>query len=78
MMMNLTNLGKMILFFALILFIVGGFLYFFGKISGIPRFPGDIYYRKGNFTFYFPLGAAIIISIILTVLLNLIFLFLRR
>jgi hypothetical protein len=35
---------------------------------GLPlfRLPGDIYVRRGNFTFYFPLTTSIILSIILT------------
>jgi len=76
--MDLTNLGKMIIFFALILFIVGGLLYLLGRIPGPPRFPGDIYYKRGNFTFYFPLGASIFISLVLTILLNLIIFLFRR
>ncbi|MDD4170570.1 MAG: DUF2905 domain-containing protein [Desulfotomaculaceae bacterium] len=32
--------------------------------------PGDIYIRKGNFTFYFPLVTCLIISIILTLIFN--------
>ena len=37
---------------------------------GIPfgRFPGDIYVRRGNFSFYFPLATSLIVSIVLTVL----------
>jgi hypothetical protein len=37
---------------------------------GIPfgRFPGDIYVRRGNFSFYFPLVTSLIVSILLTVL----------
>jgi hypothetical protein len=40
---------------------------------GVPigRFPGDIYVRRGNFSFYFPLATSIILSIVLTVLLAL-------
>jgi hypothetical protein len=40
---------------------------------GIPfgRFPGDIYVRRGNFSFYFPLATSLIVSILLTVLLAL-------
>jgi Protein of unknown function (DUF2905) len=36
---------------------------------GIPfgRFPGDIYVRRGNFSFYFPLATSLIVSILLTV-----------
>jgi hypothetical protein len=35
---------------------------------GLPlfRLPGDIYIRRGSFTFYFPLTTSIILSIILT------------
>ena len=38
---------------------------------GVPfgRLPGDIYVRRGNFSFYFPLATSIILSIILTLLL---------
>ncbi|MDI6689442.1 MAG: DUF2905 domain-containing protein [Actinomycetota bacterium] len=76
--MDLQSLGKIILLFGLILFITGGLLYFFGKGLGLQRFPGDILYRRGNFTFYFPLGACILISIVLTILLNLLFLLMRH
>jgi Protein of unknown function (DUF2905) len=43
---------------------------------GVPfgRLPGDIVYRRGNATFYFPLVTSIVVSVILT----LIFAFLRR
>jgi hypothetical protein len=43
---------------------------------GVPlgRLPGDIYVRRGAFSFYFPLMTSIILSIILT----LIFAFFRR
>ena len=40
---------------------------------GIPigRLPGDIYVRRGNFSFYFPLATSIILSILLTLVLAL-------
>jgi len=43
---------------------------------GLPlgRLPGDIYVRRGSFSFYFPLTTSVVLSIILT----LIFAFLRR
>lgn len=34
----------------------------------LGKLPGDIVYRKGNFTFYFPLGTSIVISLLLTFL----------
>jgi len=43
---------------------------------GVPfgRLPGDIYIRRGSFSFYFPLATSIILSIVLTLL----FAFFRR
>jgi hypothetical protein len=37
---------------------------------GVPlgRLPGDVVIRRGNATFYFPLGTSIIVSVVLTVL----------
>jgi Protein of unknown function (DUF2905) len=37
---------------------------------GLPigRLPGDIYVKRGNFSFYFPLATSIILSIILTLI----------
>jgi hypothetical protein len=36
---------------------------------GIGRLPGDFVFRRGNFTFYFPLMTSVLISIALTVIL---------
>ena len=37
---------------------------------GVPlgRLPGDVVIRRGNATFYFPLGTSILVSVVLTVL----------
>jgi DUF2905 family protein len=42
-------------------------------MAGLPigRLPGDISFRRGNTTVYFPLATSIILSIILTLLLAL-------
>jgi hypothetical protein len=43
---------------------------------GVPlgRLPGDVSYRRGNFSFHFPIVTSIVVSIILTLL----FSFFRR
>jgi hypothetical protein len=38
-------------------------------LSRIGRLPGDIYVRRGNFTLYFPMTTAILISIALSLIL---------
>ncbi len=70
--MEIGNIGKMIIGIGIVTIIVGLALMLGGKI-GLGRLPGDILIRRGNFTFYFPLVTGIIISIILTIILNLIF-----
>jgi Protein of unknown function (DUF2905) len=45
-------------------------------LVGIPfgRLPGDLVYRRGNFTTYVPIGTSIVLSVLLTLL----FVLLRR
>ena len=63
----------------IILFIVGGLVWFGARI-GIPlgRLPGDIHLEGQNVSFHFPLASSIIVSIILTVLLNVVLRFLNK
>ncbi len=62
--------GKLLVLIGLITILLGVFLMLIPKISHLGRLPGDIYIKKGNFTFYFPLATSIILSIILTIILN--------
>lgn len=41
-------------------------------MAGVPlgRLPGDFTVRRGSFTFYFPLATSVIVSILLTLLLQ--------
>jgi hypothetical protein len=66
----MPDLGKLLLFFGLILVVAGLVLVLFGRMN-IPlgRFPGDIVYRGKNTTFYFPLATSILLSVVLSVVL---------
>lgn len=66
------GMGKMLIFFGLILVAIGVFILLGGKL-GLGRLPGDIYINKGNVVFYFPIVTTILLSLILTVILNLFF-----
>lgn len=69
MMDGFFTLGRLFLFLG-ILFIIIGLVFLLGsKIPHIGRLPGDIYIRRDNFVFYFPLTTSILISLILTLLL---------
>lgn len=67
------NIGRILMITGAILFVVGLALTVLGPM-GLGRLPGDIVYRRGNFTLYFP----IVTSILLSIALSLILWFLRR
>lgn len=69
--MNIEPFGKAIIGFGILLIIVG-VIVTIGSKFGIGKLPGDIYLKRGNFSFYFPIVTSIIISIVLTIVLNLI------
>jgi hypothetical protein len=64
----LPSLGKLLIFLGLGIFLLGLILTFAGRFAFLGRLPGDIFYRKGNFTLYFPLATSIVLSLILTLL----------
>jgi len=62
-------LGKTLIVIGLVVAAIGVVLTLAGRIPWLGRLPGDIYIKRENFTFYFPLATSIIISIILTLVL---------
>ncbi|MDW7672029.1 MAG: DUF2905 family protein [Bacillota bacterium] len=72
--MNMPPLGRMLITAGIVL-LIAGLLVTLGGRLGLGKLPGDFLFRRGNATFYFPLATSIIISLLLTLLLNL---FLRR
>ena len=67
-----SSLGKMLIVIGVVIVIIGAVLLLGPKVPWLGRLPGDFSYRWKNFTFYFPLGTSILISIVLTLILWLI------
>ena len=67
----MADMAKIFIFIGGVMMAIGVALYFFGKIPGFGKFPGDIFIKKENFTFYFPVTTSILISIILSLVLML-------
>ncbi len=63
-------MGNFLIIFGVLIVVLGIILNLLGKY-GFPHLPGDILNQKGSFTFYFPIVTTIVISIILTVVINL-------
>ena len=57
---------------AIVLILVGGLFLLLGRL-GMDRLPGDLVFRRGNATFYFPIGLMILLSVVGTIVLNLVF-----
>jgi len=66
-------MGKLLIIMGVFLVIIGVFFLLGPKIPFLGRLPGDIYIKRGNFSFYFPVVTCIIISLILTLIFTLIF-----
>lgn len=63
----------------IVLFVVGGLVFLATKF-GIPfgRLPGDIRIERDGFSFYFPLASSIVISIVLTLIINVVLRLLKK
>ena len=66
----MNEIGKMLVFFGLLLAVAGLVLIVLGRTNlPIGRLPGDIVYRGKHTTFYFPLATSILLSIVLSLVL---------
>jgi len=72
-----ASLGKVLILLGVLLVFFGVVFTFVGKIPYLGKLPGDIYVKKENFTFYFPLATCILISVILSLIFHLISKFFR-
>jgi hypothetical protein len=66
-----VNLGRPILLLGLFLAAIGLLVLAAERFSlfRLGRLPGDLVYRRKNFTFYFPLATSLLLSVLLTLLL---------
>lgn len=74
-----STIGKWMVIAGLGLALVGGLIWAAGK-GGLPlgRLPGDIRLERGGVSFYFPLATSLLLSLGLTILLNVIIRLFKR
>ena len=66
---KMAEIGKIIIIIGIVIVLIGILLTFSDKLPfSLGKLPGDIVYKKENFSFYFPITTSIIISIILSLL----------
>jgi len=64
-----ADIGRLLLVFGVLLVVIGAALMLFGRF----HLPGDFTFRSGGVTIYVPVATSIILSIVATVVLNLVF-----
>ncbi len=67
----MADLGRFLIIAGVVLVVAGAIFLLAPKLPWLGHLPGDISYKRGNFSFYFPLGTCILISVILTLIMYL-------
>jgi hypothetical protein len=79
MMLFMETIARYLMLGGIALFLIGGGVYLAAKL-GIPlgRLPGDIRIEGENGTFYFPLASSVLVSVVLTILFNVVVRLLKK
>lgn len=75
----MENIARWLVIGGIVLILIGGGVYLASRL-GIPigRLPGDIRIERGSGAFYFPIVTSCVLSILLTIILNVIIRFLGK
>lgn len=68
---DLGQLGRLLLFGGGVFVVLGGLLLLLGRVAPGGRLPGDFTVTRGPVTCFLPLATSILLSLLLTILLNL-------
>ena len=77
--MDLVNLARILAVFGIVVLVSAGILYLISYFD-IPlgNLPGDLIFKRDNFTCVVPLISSLIVSVVLTLLINLILSIFRK
>ena len=77
--MKMENAARMVIFAGICLLIVGTLMYLLSKFNlPLGNLPGDINIHGKNGSFHFPVVTSILVSIVLTIIINVINRFLSK
>jgi len=74
----MEGIGKILLIVGGIIVILGLILIFSQHIPFLGKLPGDIFVKRDGFSFYFPIVTFLILSLLITIIVNVILYFLHR
>ena len=72
------DIGRLLLVAGGVLLLAGVAVLALGRVPGVGRLPGDITFQAGNFSCFVPIVSMILVSLLLTVVLNVVARFLNR
>ena len=77
--MDLSTIARWVILAGVVIIIIGISLWLAGRFDlPLGRLPGDIRIERGGFSCFIPLATSIILSLLLTVALNILLRFLNR
>jgi hypothetical protein len=68
--MDTGTLGRGLIYVGIGLVVVGGLVVLLGRVLDLGNLPGDLVFEGENVRLYIPIGTMIVLSIVLTLLLN--------
>jgi len=69
--MAFGDVGKLLLIAGAVIAVLGGVILLLTR-AGVTQVPGSISISNGSFSFFFPVAFCIVVSVVLTVVINLI------
>lgn len=77
-MSSLEDIGRVLLIVGIAVAVIGLLLLAVGRIPGVGRLPGDLVLRTDGVTCFIPIATMLLLSLLLTILVNVISALLRR
>jgi Protein of unknown function (DUF2905) len=65
------DVGKLLVIAGAVIAVLGGVILLLSR-AGVTQLPGSISVSGGNFSFFFPVAFCIVVSVVLTIVINLI------
>ena len=69
----MNDLGRGLLVLGLVVAVVGAALMVLPKMPWLGHLPGDVHVERGNFSIHFPIVTCLVVSAIVTLVLNFFF-----
>ena len=74
----MEGVGKILLIVGGIIVILGLLLIFSNHIPFFGKLPGDIFIKREGFSFYFPIVTLLLLSLLITIIVNVILHFMNK